>query len=381
MKKYVFSATLLLFAIPALANTQNRTDSVRHAKVWLAPTWISKDFKFSADLDVLKGPPPKPEDMNLLKNPVTCEVNEKSMEKDLGGRTRKFYCELPQEKKAIIKVKYRFKNGEISGELFGTRLLWALGFAADRMFFIDKLDCFGCTADPFKDYRIDPTSKTNPRSFELVAVERKFEGKEIKMNKLFGKYEGWSYTEIMKHLPTASGARARALVEREALRLLSIFLMHGDNKDENQSLICLGQTDDLGGCTGETVLMIHDLGATFGKGYDPVEASKTNLQDWSDSPVWLNPKRCIAKLGPNSFDDMVRPVIREQGRVFLAKLLRGFVEGEAGKERVRDLFRSGRGDLRSASIEEWTKVFLRKVDEIEFPMGKANRSFTCPTRF
>ncbi|WP_157684617.1 hypothetical protein [Bdellovibrio bacteriovorus] len=381
MKKYVFSATLLLFAIPALAATQNRTESVRNAKVWLAPAWISKDFSFSADLDVLKGPPPEPEDMNLLKRPVTCEVNERSMEKKLGGRTRKFNCELPQEKKSLIKVKYRFKNGEISGELFGTRLLWALGFAADRMFFIDKLDCFGCTEDPFKDYRIDPTSKTNPRSFELVAVERKFEGKEIKVKKLFGEYEGWSFGELMRFLPETPGSKARALVEREALRLLAIFLMHGDNKDDNQSLICLGKTNDQGGCSGETVLMIHDLGATFGKGYDPQEASKTNLQDWSNSPIWENPKRCIATMGPSHTSDLERTVIKEQGRVFLAKLLRGFVQGDAGKERVRDLFRSGRGDLRSASIEEWTEVFLRKVDEIEFPMGKANRSFTCPTRF
>ena len=58
---------------------------------------------------------------------VNCEYVE---EKQTG--TPKFDCALSPDDK--IRVKYGEDNGEVYSEVAATRLLWALGFGADRVY-------------------------------------------------------------------------------------------------------------------------------------------------------------------------------------------------------------------------------------------------------
>src|SRR6476661_3654972 len=48
------------------------------------------------------------------------------------GATPKFACRLPDGDE--VKVKYGRENGEVYAEVAASRLLWALGFGADRVY-------------------------------------------------------------------------------------------------------------------------------------------------------------------------------------------------------------------------------------------------------
>src|SRR4029453_5192707 len=60
------------------------------------------------------------------------------------GKSPKFYCKVPPDDE--IKVKYGPSNGEAHAEVVASRLLWALGFGADRMYPVQVV-CRGCSAD------------------------------------------------------------------------------------------------------------------------------------------------------------------------------------------------------------------------------------------
>jgi hypothetical protein len=269
--------------------------------------------------------------------------------------TNKFYCGLGLDSAAhSVKFKYDFDDGEITSEILATRLFWALGFGADRVYPVDELHCFGCTMDPFTDRRIDPTTLTSPRVFEHVAAERKFSKRYIG--------RGWTFEELM------TTATKQNRIERDALRLLSVFVQHADNKAENQDLACDGDVNQDGGCSGPTFMLIQDLGATFGSGaIDHHTMSKAVFDDWKNKPLWSDAGSCVANLGMNAEGEMEEPQISEEGRAFLAKLLQGFSRGPEGRKRVEDLFRAGHAEWRGGTIDQWTDVFLKKVDVLSQP--------------
>ena len=185
--------------------------------------------------------------------------------------TNKFFCSV--DDRHSTKFKYGFEHGEIAGEIMSTRLLWSLGFGADRMYLVSELACSGCTKDPFQDRRVDPDSLKTPRIFENVGTERKY-AKHYVGN-------GWKFKELM------ATASAQTLKERDALRLLSVFIQHADNKAENQDLACMGTVDAAGGCSGPTFALIQDVGATFGSGQlDPHKMSKAVFEHWKNKPLW-----------------------------------------------------------------------------------------------
>jgi hypothetical protein len=341
-------------------------------------------FVFDRTFNMAAGPGVKPGDELLLGDEVDCVVTEEALKKVSTGWTLKFYCELQHLLKPdIVKVKYNFKDGEISGELLGSRLLWALGFKADRMYMIDRVNCYGCSKDPHKDPRIDPASLKTPRKFEQIAIERRYDGKEIVLNKGSNDVvEGFTFKELMKYVPSAPAEKLREQTEREALRLLAVLVRHADNKSENQAIVCNGKTNAAGGCDGDVSLYIHDMGLTFGLGFhEDWSASKSNYQDWRDAEVWADPETCRGLIGVSVEGEMEEPLIREQGRVFLVKLLRAFSDGPEGRKRVEAWFRSGRAEQRFGTIKQWSDTFYRKLDQIEFPLGPEHGDFSCPEKF
>ena len=131
------------------------------------------------------------ESMNLKTGPagsgafapdeaVTCTY----MDKKLSGRTPKFACDLGNGDE--LKVKYGANNGEVQGEVAATRLLWALGFGADRMYSV-RLICVGCPSILGGQPRADGAIV-----FEPAAVERKMPGREIEAQGLVG----WRWEEL-----------------------------------------------------------------------------------------------------------------------------------------------------------------------------------------
>src|SRR5262249_18522106 len=113
---------------------------------------------------------------------VTCDYVERRKQ----GTTRKFFCALAGGE--IVKVRYGVQNREVEGSVLATRLLWALGFPADRVYPV-RVRCRGCSSDPWNSAGY--TAETH--DFDVAAIERKPAGHEMMRGK---KRAGWSWTEL-----------------------------------------------------------------------------------------------------------------------------------------------------------------------------------------
>ena len=338
-------ATALMCAVPFAESSSEQPHSPRteiggsplaRAKVWL-PTDIPS-------IDIRVGPTSTGSfepDATL-----TCDY----VDKKLGGSSPKFACRLPDGE--VMKVKYGSANGEVYAEVAASRLLWALGFGADRMYPVQVI-CRGC---PEKVGGI--LSENGDRFIYPAAIERKFPGREIA--------EEWNW-ENLRLMDESTGGATRA--ERDAFKLLAVFLQHTDSKSKNQRVVCLEDTP------GEECqlpfILIQDLGLTFGKAnaLNQQHRGSVNLMEWAAVPIWKGTHGCVGDLSSSWTGTLHDPVISEEGRQFLADLLTQLSDGQ-----IRGLFETARVQLRLRapdragsglpSVDEWVAVFKQKREQI-----------------
>jgi len=321
---------------------QQRLEAIRSAEVW-APTDIPS-------LDLGAGPGGK--GAFAPNEWVACEFKDKK----LSGRSAKFECELAPGDK--VKVKYGQLNGEVYGEVLATRLFWALGFPADRMYPV-RVRCHGCPGDPW----VSADKAGDVAEFDPAAIERKLPGRPMETRP----ESGWKWPELER---IGSGAGAEARARRDALKLLAAFVQHTDSKPAQQRILCpkgeeLGKT----GCR-RPVLMVSDLGLTFGEAslFNANSKGSVSFERWSRTPVWRNRGLCVAQLKRSWTGTLKHPRISEAGRAFLAGLLVQLSDAQ-----LRDLFETARVERRPrdprqdgppASVDEWVAAFKRKRSEI-----------------
>ncbi len=315
-----------------------RLAALRHAQVWTPGDVASRNIRVG------------PQDGNGFQPGavVSCDYVE---EKQAG--TPKFDCALSPGD--TIRVKYGASNGEVYSEVAASRLLWALGFGADRMYPV-KVVCKGCPADPIKAHK----KAEGTREFAAAVVERKLAGDEIELRK----DSGWSWVELSFVDQTRGGA---PLAHRDALKLLAAMIQHTDNKPQQQRLVCLDRTHRLtplkdGGCR-QPFMMINDLGKTFGRASltNADEKSAVNFALWSGTPMWKDEKACVAQLSKSYSGSLEHPKVSESGRKFLSRLLSQLTDHQ-----LRDLFEVARFTTRepNVSVDEWVDAFKRKRDDI-----------------
>ena len=124
---------------------------------------------------------------------MTCDYKEK----ERSGRSPKFECETSPGH--AVKVKYGPRNAEVFGEVLATRLFWALGFPADRMYPV-RVRCRGCPADP----RDSPEMAGDVVEFDPAAIERKLPGRAMETQG----DSGWTWSELEDVGPERLPARA-----------------------------------------------------------------------------------------------------------------------------------------------------------------------------
>jgi hypothetical protein len=324
---------------------QERLEAIRRAAVW-SPTDIPS-------LDLKAGP-----DANggFASNEwVNCEYKEKEQQ---SGQSPKFVCATSPGHE--VKVKYGLRNAEVYGEVLSTRLFWALGFPADRMYPV-RVRCRGCPKDPQ-----GPEVRGGVVEFDPAAIERKLPGRAMETKT----DSGWKWSELDDIGPKADpGARA----QRDALKLLAAFVQHTDSKAANQRLLCpKGQEVGRTGCRSP-VLMVNDLGLTFGHaGMLNKNKDSVSFANWTEVPVWKDPAQCVARLKGSFTGSLSDPKISEAGRAFLAGLLVQLTDAQ-----LRDLFETARVKRRSsdpsgdpskeapsASVDRWVKAFKLKRAQI-----------------
>jgi hypothetical protein len=253
---------------------QARTEYLRKATVW-RPTRI-------AAMDLMRGP--QGEGAFAPDQSVTCDYVKP--DEPLSGATPKFTCDLGGGD--VVKVKYGKNNGEVYAEVAASRLFWALGFGADRMYPV-QVTCRKCPIEP---WYWSSAPSVDEKKVALATIERKLEGKTIEA----GSKEGWTWPELDHVDERAGGA---PLAHRDALKLLAVLLQYSDTKSPNQRLICLpdGYVQDEAGnedCS-KPFMLPQDLGVVFGKA-TLLNNNSVNLQSWQDVPVWLEPGQCVAHL-------------------------------------------------------------------------------------
>jgi hypothetical protein len=358
----LLTAILLAFCL-AGCTLEHQTYAARKQYIRRAKVWHKTDV---SKMNILAGP-------NTLgiasEQEIRCTYQEPK--ETVAGFSPKFKCKLPDGH--VVRVK--FSSREILAEVAGTRLLWALGFYTDEVYPV-KVRCFRC---PSKN--LAKPTKDEPRIERLIEnaiIERNFPGKQI------GVYgdQGWSWKELDDVDPKVGGS---AKAETEALKLLTVFIQHTDNKPSQQRLACYSN-DILRKRMSEVcknpLMMIQDLGATFGQSGKEVEASSAMyLRGWKSVPVWnvlkeeaffkRNSRRiCIGNLVPAIGGDFFDPEISEEGRSFLADLLNQLTD-----QQIEDLFRVARveitdekvtenGSERTVRIQDWVESFKMKRDEV-----------------
>lgn len=319
---------------------EQRDEAIGRAVVWF-PTDVAR-------ADIKAGP----EGFSIPPDGwVDCEY----VEKDMSGQSLKFTCKDAAGEE--LKVKYGPYNAEVYGEVLTTRLFWALGFPADRMYPV-KVRCRGCSGDPKKVP--EPTDRVI--EFDPAAIEKKLPGRPMEIHQ----DSGWKWSELDE---IRSGAPENARAQRDALKLLAAFVQHTDNKAPNQRIVCpKGQELGSKGCR-QPVLIVQDLGLTFGKA-TMLNKNKNSVRiaDWVEVPVWKEGEPCTARLEGSFTGSLSDPKIGESGRRLLADLMNQLTDAQ-----LRDLFEVSRVSLRSAdpsshpesdpapaSVDEWVAAFKAK---------------------
>jgi hypothetical protein len=312
------------------------------------------------------------ERLNLLAGPdapgkiefdanVTCAFHYPDA--PLEGVTPKFECEVAPGD--VVKVKYGESNGEVYAEVAATRLFWALGFMADRMYPV-KVTCLNCPADPHRasssEWRLGRPGNVSTRTFDPAIIERKFPGKKVAVPG----FEGWSWRELDAVALNTTGA---PLAHSEALQLLAAFIQHVDSKPRNQALLCadggIAQDADGNATCSESFLVVKDLGSSFAHA-SKIRFAKMKLESWRSVPIWKNERTCQANLTSSIVGTLAHPHISEVGRKFLADRL-----ALLSDDQLRDLFTAARverrGDTvegRPVTVDDWVRAFKDKRAQI-----------------
>ena len=332
------------------ANAPPRLEAISRAHVW-SPTNVRS-------MDIRSGPAGR--GAFAYQANVTCDY----MPKQLAGGSPKFACLAGDDE---LKVKFSApatgfiagqSNAEVFAEVAATRLLWALGFGADRMYPV-RVTCHKCPET------LGGIARDNgDRVFDPATIERKMSGHEFEPD------SSWSWTELDEVNEQRGGA---PLAHRDALKLLAVFLQHTDTKPQQQRLMCLDEREPAEGPTTvceRPFMMTSDLGLTFGKAnFRNANGKGMNYVAWAATPVWKEGTGCVGNL-PKSFTGTLNnPVISEAGRAFLARLLM-----QLSDEQIRALFEVSRVTLRLrdpgsaksgfATVQEWTDTFKQKRAEI-----------------
>jgi hypothetical protein len=390
---------------PAPAKPSVLVTSSAQRRAYLANATVWREKALPSPEAIVEGPPGNPGGSRATVNPpdgIPCTYESGSA--NMGGKTPKFTCRTPDGRS--IRVKYfngdpAKGNREVFAEVVATRLFWALGFPADRVYPI-TVNCKDCPADPMHG--------TGPRAARkfLGVTEPHFAGELILSHS--NPEQGWKFGEIddaIAGLPDGPD-KLRRRTEFDALSLLAVFLQHGDRKPPNQRLVCLGDLDASAGDvhslddddaalavqalferSGATACqapaaIIQDLGSTFGS--SGLRASKVSLSSWAKRPVFLPPPAgtlpargpvvCRGDLVPSidaGANQAGEPRISEAGRKFLADLLATLTDAH-----IRALFEAGRVDQLGermewrdpatkqtyTGIDAWVAAFKHKREQI-----------------
>jgi hypothetical protein len=360
---------------------KDRLQAIRNASIY-TPMPVSQ-------VDIMQGPPQDKHQFQLhFNDKVICDFDKPGSQ--MGGKTQKFACKITrvestdgqvqvlndQINEEPVKVKFGARDNEVYAEVASSRLLWALGFYTDAWYSV-RVECHNCPADPESG-----SGARDTRIFDPATIVRKFKGH--KMYELGKEDEGWSWKELAQ-------VNGRPTYEKDALELLAAFIVHSDNKAQQQRLDCDKvevdeSTHPFTTTCSASNMVVQDVGATLGGGglLTENDTAKVNLDAWSGNHLWKkvgtgpsDAPVCQARLRKSltAKDGLEDPTISEEGRRFLAGQM-----CQLSDTQIADLFRLARvaqmpkyhnadGSFKSGTNEDsiiqcWVDAFKKKREDL-----------------
>ena len=167
-------------------------------------------------------------------------------------------------------------------------------------------------------------------------------------------------------------------------------MKHSDNKPPQQRLVCHkvevdDKTQPPTTTCDESVMLVQDVGATFGGGglFTRNSTAKMNLDVWSKKKLWIKggtegkPKQCKAAVRKSltAHDGLNNPKISEEGRRFDAALM-----CQLSDQQIADLFKASKaaqmpqyhtsdgsfkpGVDENTVVTKWVAAFKQKREDL-----------------
>ncbi len=364
------------------------SDDERFEYIKKSNSWIGNTSPLAKKID---GPLQEKEIKQFSYNElIECSFSEPLADDPPAGKTPKFWCIDKNGNR--LKIKYQNINTKelndgIFGETLSTRLFWMLGFPADSIYPV-QVKCSNCPEKPWdyiqgyfakvKQDRGEHISEgekkyiqelSKPRVQNLLintaVIEIKFPHDTIEIKK----NQGWSWQEFKKILTKDNHYR----IHHEALALLSAFIQHADNKPEQQRLVCMDEERKKDEKCKNPVIMIQDLGFSFGHGYidGGRKTSTASLNGFINAPIWSSEEQCITKINYYKWTGEEANIqISEDGRAFFVNLINQLTDDD-----LINLFVPARlylkpelinieGQDRAVTIMDWIKAFKERTSKI-----------------
>lgn len=264
---------------------------------------------------------------------------------------------------------------EVFTTLAASRIMWVLGFPADHVYPAAAASCIGCGADPFGSKLADNKAslKDVPAVFKVVSAERELPWDEINPDD----DETWSWTDVAKFYSDGEWSHKQK-VEFDAYRL-ALGLIHYHNALPQQNrLDCAEWAQSAEGqpkVCSRPMIYVHDLGSTFGKKRSPLDLFGTNprgsFEAWKSQTEFVNPGNCEIRatlLGDKQVlkdaQDLMIQRLTRLDRDTVKSIFRVARFNMMDQKQVRRLRASGSTNVDEAALDEWTEVFLKRIDEI-----------------
>src|SRR3954451_6213830 len=264
---------------------------------------------------------------------------------------------------------------EVFTTLAASRIMWILGFPADHVYPAAAVSCIGCTDDPFGNKLTDNKAslKDAPAVFKIVSAERELPWDEIDPQD----DATWSWTDTAKFYSGGEWSHTQK-VEFDAYRL-ALGLIHYYNALPQQNRLDCAEWVQSGEgnpkVCSKPMIYVHDLGSTFGKKRSGFDLFGTNprgsFDAWKPQTVFVNPGNCELRatlLGDKQVlkeaqDLMVKRLARLD-RDTVKSIFRVARFNMMDQKQVRRLRASGIPNVDEAALDEWTDVFLMRIDDI-----------------
>ena len=291
-----------------------------------------------------------------------------------------------------FKIKYlkpphpnhNTRFNEVFTEVAASRIMWVLGFPADHVYPVGSAACVGCTADPFTENLQDNKAslKDAPVVFKVVSAERETPWDVINPED----DETWSWTDAAKFYSDGEWTHQQK-VEYDSYRLaLGLFHYHNAIAQQNR-LACAEWEEATAGhpkVCRKPMIFAQDLGSTFGKAKAGFDLFGTNprgsLSDWESQTVFLKPANCELRATLEGDKQVLKEaqtlMIQRLARLdaptvkSIFRIARFHMMDQKQLRRLRD---GGSHDVEEAALDEWTAVFLQRIEEIRAAQNcKAN---------